>query len=338
MLDRYARNGHSSEESLVVPIESVPLGARVSDSNPRPGDFDFSLGPVQAADWRRVEFRVQRTDGTLVEIELLRPVGWIERYGLSVGVQVDLRFSDVDLAGPATVVAIEACPSIAPGPGNVVTGRFVTRLVDNLVAVRFADGTELVGTTTHPVWVVEHSDWIPLGDLVSGQHVWARQGPLAISSVTPLRQTADAYNLETHGHHVYRVAPSAVLVHNAYVPKGPAIALGKDIPGGGYKQLAEQVGASQWRNWAKDGITRRNVANRFGRAYHQAAQRASKIHFALDGIDDVAAAIEAGKKGFIPGNMTNAELEYIFRNPEILKKTIFYRNGQIVPLQALWET
>ncbi len=114
-------------------------------------------------------------------------------------------------------------------------------------------------------------------------------------------------------------------------PKGPEIALGKDIPWGGYKHLAEQTGASRWQNWAKDGVTRRTVSDRFGRAYHQAAQRASKIHFSLDGIDDVAAALKSGKRGFVPGNMTNAELEYIFRNPEILKKTIFYRNGKIVP-------
>jgi RHS repeat-associated protein len=131
-------------------------------------------------------------------------------------------------------------------------------------------------------------------------------------------------------------APPAAPFPDDDAPKGGLeIALGKDIPGGGYKQLAEQTGASRWQDWASEGVTRRTVTNHFGRAYHQACERASKIHFSLDGIDDVAAAIKSGKSGFTPGNMTNAELEYIFSNPQMLNKTIFYRNGKIVPSPVL---
>ena len=56
------------------------------------------------------------------------------------------------------------------------------------------------------------------------------------------------------------------------------------------------------------------------------------MHFTLDGSADVNAAVRAGKRGFFPGNMTSAELEYIVWNPKLLKKTIFYRNGQVVAL------
>jgi hypothetical protein len=45
----------------------------------------------------------------------------------------------------------------------------------------------------------------------------------------------------------------------------------------------------------------------------------------LDGIDDVAAAVNAGRRGFVEGNMTYAELHYLYSNAEFLKKTIFYR-------------
>src|SRR5690606_29549564 len=41
------------------------------------------------------------------------------------------------------------------------------------------------------------------------------------------------------------------------------IALGRDIPGGGYKELAKITGASRWQNWARDGVTRRTL-HRFG--------------------------------------------------------------------------
>ncbi len=109
---------------------------------------------------------------------------------------------------------------------------------------------------------------------------------------------------------------------------GKDIALGKDIPGShGLKGLATQTGSSWWRNWARDGITRRTVSNRFGRAFHQAADRAEHIHFSLDGIPDVGEAVRQGAAGFTPGNFTHAELNHIVNNPDLLSKTTFYRDG-----------
>jgi hypothetical protein len=114
------------------------------------------------------------------------------------------------------------------------------------------------------------------------------------------------------------------------------IALGHDPY---FKWLADATGAQGYRQWYAAGITRRSVAGHFGRAFHQAVARAESIHFALDGIHDVEEAVRLGARGFmrgdpargIPGNMTNAELHYIKTHPEILAKTLFYRDGQIVP-------
>jgi hypothetical protein len=113
-------------------------------------------------------------------------------------------------------------------------------------------------------------------------------------------------------------------------PAGRAIALGHDIPGGGVKALAQQTGSSWWRNWARDGITRRTVDRQFGRAFRQATARAGTIHFTLDGVGDVATAVRRGAAGFAPANFTNAELYYIATNPDILAETIFYRAGKVV--------
>jgi hypothetical protein len=113
--------------------------------------------------------------------------------------------------------------------------------------------------------------------------------------------------------------------------------VGKDIPGGGVKALAEQTRSSYYKNWLDDGITRRDWRTHFGRAFHQAAKRADEIHFTLDGIPDPNAAVRAGRRGFIKptatreGNMTNAELHYIRHKPHLLRKTTFYRDGKVVP-------
>jgi RHS repeat-associated protein len=118
-----------------------------------------------------------------------------------------------------------------------------------------------------------------------------------------------------------------------FAPSRPAqakeIALGLDPH---FKYLAEKTGAVGWRQWNKLGLTRRPVESpaRFGRAFHDASKRAERIHFALDGIGDVQRAVKLGARGFVRGNFTNAELASIARNPALLKKTIFYRNGKPV--------
>jgi len=105
------------------------------------------------------------------------------------------------------------------------------------------------------------------------------------------------------------------------------VALGRDPY---FKTLAEQTGAAHYRQWGRRFITRRTVDKHFGRAFHQAVQRATRIHFALDGVPDIGAAVQAGRQGFRPGNFTNAELHYIMANAHLLVKTIFYREGRVV--------
>jgi hypothetical protein len=78
-------------------------------------------------------------------------------------------------------------------------------------------------------------------------------------------------------------------------------------------------------------MTRRTVTSRFGRAFHQAAERATRLHFALDTIDDIEQAVWDGRRGFISGNFTNAELRHIMTTPHLLQKTLFSRGGKLVP-------
>src|SRR5215831_3912283 len=106
------------------------------------------------------------------------------------------------------------------------------------------------------------------------------------------------------------------------------IALGRDPH---FKILAAQTGAAHYRQWARRLITRRTVDSRFGRAFHQAVERATTIHFALDDIPDIGVAIAAGRRGFCPGNFTNAEFHYLMTNPHLLTKTVFYRKGVVAP-------
>jgi hypothetical protein len=101
----------------------------------------------------------------------------------------------------------------------VVTGRFVTRQVDEIARVEILapDGTTetLEGTPIHPIWSVDRQDWIPLGGLIEGEQLQAAGGVAVVLSLTLLRRSLPVYNIEVHGEHVYQVGELGLLVHNA---------------------------------------------------------------------------------------------------------------------------
>ena len=167
------------------------------------------------SEWSRVSFLIVRNDLSVVEAEFIRPRDWIESLGLVKGARIDLAVPELEIDGLAEVTAIRPCPPIAEGEGRVVTGRFVTRDVANIVRITIATGTEIRATDVHPVWSVDREDWVPAGKLEPGEQVDTLDGPVAVTSVEPLDRHPAVYNLEVHGEHVYRIAVDGVLVHNA---------------------------------------------------------------------------------------------------------------------------
>ncbi len=135
------------------------------------------------------------------------------------------RVPELEASGLALVHAIEPCPVIASGTGQVVTARILTRQVSQLVELTLEDESTLAGTPQHPIWSVERQDWVELGDLVAGEHLRTEVGPVEILTTQPLTSGESVYNLEIHRHHVYQVAELGVLVHNSNLdnyraPKG----------------------------------------------------------------------------------------------------------------------
>lgn len=161
---------------------------------------------------------IEREDGARVEVELLRPVAWIEEQGFTSGARIYLRLEELNIAGWATIRGIDSCPTLSNGHGNLVTGRFVTRGATNLVEATFSDGlnepTVLNGTSIHPVWSLDRLDWVPLGELAIGEQVSSNDGPLQLTARTFRNHPADVYNIEVDCEHVYQVGDAGILVHN----------------------------------------------------------------------------------------------------------------------------
>ena len=121
--ERYATVATRTE--LQVPIESVPIGARVPTKNPNRFEVDPQPEPDQAT-WAKLSITVERSDGGIVDAEIIRPRSWILASGLCAGRMLQLNLPELDVSGLALVTAIDDCPPIAGGEGSVVTARFVT--------------------------------------------------------------------------------------------------------------------------------------------------------------------------------------------------------------------
>jgi len=114
-----------SPSFLQVPIESVPIGARVPTKNPNRSEVDPQPEPNQAT-WAKLSITAEGSDGGIVDAEIIRPRSWILRNGICVGRMLPFNLPELEVSGLALVTAIDDCPPIADGEGSVVTARLDT--------------------------------------------------------------------------------------------------------------------------------------------------------------------------------------------------------------------
>lgn len=75
-------------------------------------------------------------------------------------------------------------------------------------------GTVFVATTNHPIWLPARTEWVLLEDLCSGDLLDTLDGYATVQEVRRPCRLSDVYNIEVHGHHVYRITGDGILVHN----------------------------------------------------------------------------------------------------------------------------
>ena len=222
-----------------VPIEEVQLGQRVLAFNPErdPAERRADREPSPHF-WRRAKLRLQKENGSWVEIELLRPLTWFEAHHVTVPVyttaersvtlkaRVWLELEEFGAVGWAELYEIGPCPPIEPGPGAVVTGRFRHR-VDEVITLTVANGrgeTEELGVTpNHPIWSEDRQAFVPAGELQVGEQLRSLfDEQIHVVSIAPRAPPVFVYNLEVAAEHVYGVTAHALLAHNA-CPRRPKL-------------------------------------------------------------------------------------------------------------------
>jgi hypothetical protein len=213
-------------------IDSAPVGATRSIEDVRLGDRVAGRNPIREqveaatpdpATWRSIGLRMVQDDGRSLQVELLRPLNWIETVGAVPGRTIRLDLPEMGAVGAAVVTHIGPCPDIKAGDGQVVTGKFVHQAdaKSHAVAISFEDQNEPVCVTAnHPIWSLDRGEFVAVGDLRVEESIDAQPGIRRVTSVKTLDYRGALHNLETT-EHVYRVGTLGILVHNSCAAFNP---------------------------------------------------------------------------------------------------------------------
>ena len=86
---------------IQVPIESVPIGARVPTENPNCFEVDPQPEPDQST-WEKLSITVERSDGGIVDAKIIRSRYWMLANGLCTGRFAPLKTPPTECPGNAS--------------------------------------------------------------------------------------------------------------------------------------------------------------------------------------------------------------------------------------------
>lgn len=234
---------------ITRPIRDFRPGMRVLAENPELAGTDVPQRVIDEANTRLVTYRQIKPDGSALFVDTLLPLDDLHVYAWErlhnpaaaaiqhrplvgtddeiflresvVGHVVDLHMPELGASGPATIIAVSACPKIEPddGTGRRLVSSVFRHSAANVVDVHTTNSAKSIGATAnHPFWSEDRQAFIPAGDLRPGEFLrTADRTRLQVTRITPRRGPPVAvFNLEVDGQHVYNVGPDGVLVHNTY--------------------------------------------------------------------------------------------------------------------------
>jgi hypothetical protein len=167
---------------------------------------------VDAANWRRLELRCAKPDGTHAEVVLLRPLSWLDEHGAKVGGRVPLSVPECGIDGSAEVLSISSCPAISSGNGKIVTGTYC-HTAPRTLDVYVEGQTDPIGTTAnHLFWSENRQAFVRADRLYSGERLYSVNAKPKVVGLMGRPAAATVYNLEIQGGQVFHVGPLGIAV------------------------------------------------------------------------------------------------------------------------------
>ncbi|MCL2640195.1 MAG: hypothetical protein FWD53_05060, partial [Phycisphaerales bacterium] len=208
------------------PIEQVSIGQRVivdpPESIQRSIDSQHSIENRDPSTLRvlRLEYTNPETNAVL-SMAFLRSVEEVD--ALQPGDMTPIVLEEMDVEGQAKVIAIEPCPAIEDGEGELVTATFTQNASDiRLLHIAGLDKPIEV-TGSHPIFSEDRKDFIPVRDLLPGERLRTRDGTAMIERIDRKPGSWQVFNLEIGTIHRYYVSELDVLVHNTCMLHGNSL-------------------------------------------------------------------------------------------------------------------
>lgn len=199
-----------------VAISKMKVGDQVPADNPT-GEKDNEFGDtVDPPSWRKLVLLAPKKDGLFADVELLRPLWWLEEHHAEVGGSVEINVPECGIEGQAQVLSIESCPALKHDSRyRIVTGTFKHQ-ASKVLDLHVEGLDEPIGTTpNHPFWSEDRQQFVRADELKEGEHLRAFNGTPIVRRIVPLADPEPVFNLEVQCDHVYHVAKNGVLVHNS---------------------------------------------------------------------------------------------------------------------------
>jgi hypothetical protein len=161
-----------------------------------------------------------KADRNMLEVDLLRPIDWIDENEVRIGGTIYLDLEEMGAIGYADVLSVSACPEIAAQPSvdhQIVTGTFVHSTAELLVLNVEGLSEQIRTTDYHRFWSEDRRNFVAARDLVIGESLRFADGSSArILSLDSVVDSVPVHNLEVNRSHVYYVGSKGILVHNDY--------------------------------------------------------------------------------------------------------------------------
>ena len=232
-----------------IPIECLTVGDRVLTTDG--ASYDES-SRVDSTCWKRIRLQMPNPEfaADLLEIEVLRSPKWLEVFGVDAGREVFLELDEMGLEGTATVLDIQPCPELPPGPGHVVLAT-IAHANGNVRRLNLANGEAIELTGRHRLFSASRAEWVQASQLVEGELLRTQGEPVQISTIEWLPEVHRVYNLEVETEHCFFVGSARVLAHNQSCARdvgGGAARGGRSVLGHypGYINKASELGARRF--------------------------------------------------------------------------------------------
>ena len=223
----------SPQKYVTQKIRDLQVCTWVLADNPETEGIEgIDYSQLDPTDYRILRVRMVKPDGSLLHVDMLHSLLWMEYENAYRGNFIDLSYPELGIDGKAAVLEVRECSGFPPRPSPkhcLVTSKFEHEAA-NVLDLHIEGLHAPIGVTAnHPIWSEDRKDFVQAGALRVNETLLGADGSTTkVLNLVARSSFEPVYNLEVDGEHVYYVSASGLLVHNSknYIGRNEITTLG----------------------------------------------------------------------------------------------------------------